>query len=90
MNGETEVHPNCSDCFLTFPASIPPLHENLLNEQMNTNEGVFGSCFIHSFTQQILSIYRFPDTVLGTGDTAVDKAEKKSLPSWSLHSRERR
>lgn len=37
---------------------------------------MFGSCFIQSFTQQILSIYHFPDTVLGIGDTAVDKAEK--------------
>lgn len=32
--------------------------------------------FIHSFVHS--------GTVLGTGDTAVNKREKKSLPSWSL------
>lgn len=76
----TEVHPNCSDCFRTSPSPIPPPHESLLNEQMNTNEGVFESWFIRSLAQQIPSIHYLPGTVLGTGDIEADKTDKNLYP----------
>ena len=41
---------------------------------------MFEFWFIISFAQQILSIHYLPDTVLGTGNIAVDKAEKNLYP----------
>lgn len=35
------------------------------------------------FNKKLLSTYYVPDTVLGTGDIKVKKADKKPMPSWS-------
>lgn len=39
---------------------------------------------IRSLNKKSSSAYDWPDTVLGAGDTAVNK--EKSLPSWNLYS----
>lgn len=87
MNGETEVHPNCSDCFFTFPAPIPPPMRVYWMNKWIQIRGIW--VLFHLVIYSTNTEY-FLDTVLGTGDTEVDKPEKKSLPSWSLHCRERR
>ena len=87
-DGETkaqwsESHPDCSDCLFICPTLKFTAGTN------ETNKGEFGSWvkYGYPFTQQIFIFARHCSRHWGYSS---NQSKQKSLPSWNLHSKEKR
>ena len=65
---------------------IPVWVQAKFNHILTYLENCWIGWFIYSLYQYYLSACYVPDTGLGIWNKAVNKTEKKFLPSWSLHS----